>query len=159
MAIEHGLFHHLRAAATGGLVAQALLLLGSVVVAYLLLLPLACAASGADGLIASGIAAGICWFGSFGALVASQALTGPALMVVGVTLGMFLRMAVPLIFCLIIYLQPSALTRAGLVFYVLAFYMVTLAVDAAIAGLRIARADADRTGAKSLVNRNVPNHG
>ena len=156
MASKHGIHHHLRAAATGSLVAQAMWLLGSVVGLYLLLAPLAYMLNGSEGLVAAAVAAGICVFGSFGALVAMQVLKGPAMFVGGVVLGMFLRMAVPLVFCLIVYLQPSLLTRAGMVFYVLAFYMVTLLVDAILTALRVS--DAMDSGAK-LLNRNVQSHG
>lgn len=156
MTFLHGIHHHLRAAATGSLAAQAMWLMGSVACLYLLLAPLAYLLHGTDALLASAVAAGICLFASFGALVAMQVLKGPAMMFGGVVLGMFSRMVVPLVFCFIVYLQPSLLTRAGLVFYVLAFYMVTLAVDAAITALRVS--SAHDAGAE-LLNRNVRSHG
>ena len=65
-------------------------------------------------------------------------------------------MTVPLVFCLIVYLHPSQLTRAGMVFYVLAFYMVTLTIDAAITAMRVGDA-MDQSG--KMLNRNVQSHG
>jgi len=153
---KHGIHQRLRATATGGLAAQAMWLFGSVAALYVLLAPLAYALHGTEALVAAAVAAGICVFGSFGALVAMQVLKGPAMLIGGVVLGMFLRMAVPLVFCWIVYLQPSLLTRAGMVFYVLAFYMVTLTVDATITALRVENSFA--VGEK-LLNRNVQSHG
>jgi hypothetical protein len=153
---KHGIHYHLRAAANGSLAAQAMWLLGSVACLYLLLAPLAYSLHGTDALIASAVAAAICVFGSLGALIAMQFLKGPAMLIGGVVLGMFLRMTVPLVFCMIVYLQPGFLTRAGMVFYVLAFYMVTLTVDAAITALRVS--DSTASGEK-LLNRNVQSHG
>lgn len=151
MTPKHGLFHHLRVVAIGGLTAQAMWLLGIVGLLYLILAPLAYYLNGREGLLAAAVAAGICLFGSLGALAAMQPLKGPAMMFSGVVIGMFLRMAVPLIFCLIVYLQPSLLTRAGMVFYVIAFYMVTLTADAAITALRVTE--------ETMPNRNVQSHG
>jgi hypothetical protein len=152
----HGIQHHLRVATSGGLAAQAMWLLGSVAGLYVILAPLAYSLHGTESLVASAVAAGICLLGSFGALAAMQVLSGPASLIGGVVLGMFLRMAVPLIFCCIVYHQPGLLTRAGMVFYVLAFYMVTLTVDAAITALRVG--DSMAAGEK-LPNRNVQSHG
>ncbi len=57
---------------------------------------------------------------------------------------MMLRMAPPLVFCLAIGLRRGPLTDAGAVFYVIGFYMVTLAVDTWLSVGRISLAWSSR---------------
>ena len=46
-----------------------------------------------------------------------------------VLLGMFARMGIPLLVCIIVYLRGGRLAEAGFVYYLLVFYFVTLVVE------------------------------
>jgi len=81
------------------------------------------------GLAAAGVAALVCALGSAAAAIAASRLSATGQNVSATLLAMMLRMALPLAFCMIIYLQGGPLADAGLVLYLLVFYMVALAAD------------------------------
>ena len=85
------------------------------------------------GVAAAGVAAGVCLLGSIAALTVSQFLQGPEAALRRVLASMALRMFVPLAFCLVVAALGGPLAEAGCVYYVLVFYLVTLAVDTVLA--------------------------
>lgn len=54
---------------------------------------------------------------------------GPNNVVPQVLLGMLPRMGIPLAVCMLVHLQGGAIADAGFVYYILAFYFVTLVVE------------------------------
>ena len=64
-----------------------------------------------------------------GALAVGNLFTGPQSVAIGALAGMLVRMAVPLVFVMIVYSQGGALVESGMVFYLLAYYLITLAAE------------------------------
>jgi len=99
----------------------------------LLLAPIGCLVAGSLGAIAAVLAAAICAMGAVGghavALLVADSVEGPQRAMVRPVVGMLLRMGVPLAFAIVVYLQGGPLAEAGLVYYLLAFYMIALAVE------------------------------
>ena len=112
-----------------GLPASVAMLSAVLAVSYLVLAPFAYRLQGGSGLSAAAVAAVVCLVSAIGGMLLSQCLGGPNHAIAGVLSGMMLRMGLPLAVCMIVYLQSGALAEAGFVFYVLAFYLVTLAID------------------------------
>jgi hypothetical protein len=75
------------------------------------------------------LAAGVCLFGAIGALLLDEMFQASGQMLAGNLIGMMVRMAVPLGFCLFIYAQRGALARSGGILYVLVFYLIVLATE------------------------------
>jgi hypothetical protein len=75
------------------------------------------------------VAAAICWAPGLLALAISALFPGPEMALFNMLVGMFVRMFVPLGVCLMIYARRGVLVDAGLVFYVLIFYMISLAIE------------------------------
>jgi hypothetical protein len=85
--------------------------------------------SGRTGLVAACAAAVFCCLGAFGALLVARWFRGPNGLLPRVLGGMFMRMTIPLAAVLGVQLSRSPLADAGFVYYVLVFYLVTLAVE------------------------------
>lgn len=106
------------------------ILLGMVVIAVLLIVaPVALCTGGQAGLRAAALAAILCLTGAVVALMAGRLLRGPSRALVALFAGMAARMGIPLTFGLAIYLQGGPLAEAGLVYYLVVFYPVTLAAE------------------------------
>jgi len=88
--------------------------------------------SGAAGLAAAGGAALACGAGAGVALFASLRLRGAPHLVTALAIGMFARMGIPLVAILAVQLLGGALAQVGFMYYVLMFYLVTLAVETAL---------------------------
>ena len=107
--------------------------LGLVVVGlYGLVAPVAGLCGGRVGLLAAAAAAVLCLAGSGLALVVSHALREPNHVLYGMLFGMAARMGIPLGFGLLCHVQSGALAEAGLLYYLLVFYPVTLGVETAL---------------------------
>jgi hypothetical protein len=91
--------------------------------------PAAYLLSGQIGILAAGMAAVCCGFGALGALLVAHWFRGPDRLLPRVLGGMTLRMSVPLACVLGVELGRGPLADAGFVYYVLVFYLVTLAVE------------------------------
>ena len=105
-------------------------LLGTVVIAvFVIVTPVALCASGPVGLAAAAAAAILCLTGTVAALTAGRLLRGPSRVLAAFMTGMAARMGVPLAFGLAIHLQGGPLAKGGLLYYLLVFYPVTLAVE------------------------------
>jgi hypothetical protein len=105
-----------------GLVGVALLVLAIVG-------PVAVLIGGSMGLTAAALAAATCLAGAVVALLASQVLVGPGLALASLLVGMTARMAIPLVCGLVIHLHGGPLADAGILYYLVMFYPVTLAAE------------------------------
>ncbi len=103
-----------------------------VVLLYAAVAPVGWHLRGPTGLTAAAAAAGVCWLGATLALVVSHLLRGPSAALYGLLFGMALRMGVPMIAALILHVRRGALAEAGVLYYLLVFYPVTLGVETAL---------------------------
>ncbi len=115
--------HHSSLRARTGLVAIVLL---SAAVA---IVPLAFFISGLMGVSAAMAALAICLSAGVLALVAAHPFRAPELLLYQVLITMAIRMVVPLVVCILIYFKRGAIAEAGLVYYLLVFYGLTLVIE------------------------------
>jgi len=87
---------------------------------------------GPAGVEAMGAAAAVCLLGAWVALAVAHWLRAPAHVLVGMLLGMAARMGIPLGFGVGCHLYGGALAEAGVLYYLLLFYPVTLGVETAL---------------------------
>lgn len=116
----------------GGLALQSAVLLLAVAALYGLISPVVAYLGGAVGLAAAAIAAGLCLLGAGLALGVCRLFRDPRHALHGVLIGMLLRMGIPLFSALAFLLQGGPLAKAGLLVYLLVFYLVTLSVQTAL---------------------------
>lgn len=112
-----------------GLAVRLAVLSGVMLLLFLGVLPVALGGQGAVGFVAIAIAGGVCWASAAGAMLVSRCLQSLGATVAGILLPMALRTGVPLLLALVIRLRGPGLVSAGLVYYLLAFYLVALAVE------------------------------
>ena len=98
-------------------------------VAWLLLCPVAYYFFGRIGITANSLAALVCLGGTLAAIGTTYRFRGPEQVVHAVLLGMLLRMALPLVACLIVYQQKGPMAEAGTAYFCLVFYMLSLGVE------------------------------
>jgi hypothetical protein len=91
--------------------------------------PAAVVIGGPMALMAAAVAAALCWAGAAIALTTSRFLPGPSLALAALSTGMVARMAIPLAAGLALHLRGGPLAEAGMLYYLLVFYPVTLAVE------------------------------
>lgn len=115
-----------------GPVAQSAFIALALLVVWLAVAPLAYGVSGMPGLQVSLLAALICWLGAQFSLLISLLIRGDEVIFQRLVLGMTARAMVPLVLGTGLQLKNAQLASAGLIFYVLVFYMVTLAADTAL---------------------------
>jgi hypothetical protein len=115
-----------------GLFAQSALIGCALLAAWLLLSPLALQTAGAEGLQAAAIAAVVCWLGAQFSLAIAALIGEGASLLSRIWLGMIARAMFPLVIGTALHIRNPGLNAAGLIFYVLVFYMVTLAADTAL---------------------------
>jgi len=77
-------------------------------------------------------AAGVCLLGGVLALGVSHSLRGPQAALVAMLLAMACRMGIPLVFAAWAHLSGGALARAGVLYYVLIFYLIALGAEVAL---------------------------
>ncbi len=107
---------------------------------------------GPAGIWAAAAAALLCLAGAGLALVVSHALREPNHALYGMLLGMAARMGIPLGFGLVCHLQGGALAEAGLLYYLLVFYPVTLGVETALSLPRNERPASSSDVSKDVVS-------
>ncbi len=112
-----------------GILAQAGLVAGVVVVAWLPVAPVAYAISGSTGVIAAAVAAGVCLVGAEFALIATLPFAGTSAAMYSLTVGMLARTLIPLVSGVVLHLRVPLLAGAGMIFYLLVFYMIALATE------------------------------
>jgi hypothetical protein len=112
----------------------------AVLAVYALAAPVAVQWGGAQGLAAAAVAAGLCLAGAAAAIVTTRRLRGDCsnsrvnengtvpfkAPLLALWLGMALRMGIPLAVGLTLHLHGGMLAQAGLLWYLLLFYPVTL---------------------------------
>ncbi len=115
-----------------GLPAQSLFVVAALGGVYGLLAPLAYGVSGTQGLLAALVAAVVCWVGALFSLLISAMVRGSVTVMHRMLFGMTARAMAPLVLGTGLHMNDAALASAGLIFYVIVFYMVTLAADTAL---------------------------
>ena len=116
-------------AGAGGAVRRAVILSGAVLVAALVAIPIGYSSHGQSGLMAVGVALAICLISGCLALFVAQLFQRPDLVLYQVLFNMAIRMGIPLAICMVIYGTGGLLVKAGMVYYLLAFYFVMLIVE------------------------------
>ena len=106
--------------------------------------PAAVAIGGSAALLAATVAAALCFAGAAMALMAGSLLTGPRLALAALLIGIAARMAIPLIVGVALHLRGGPLAEAGLLYYLLVFYPVTLAVETLLSLPASQRSPSDR---------------
>lgn len=114
---------------TKSLTASWLVLTLSVVLLYAVVGSLGYGRSGEVGLMATGVAAAVCWAGSSLALLLTGWLRGSAAAVHGVLLGSICRMGLPLAVGVVLQAGGGQLAQAGVFGYIVVFYLATLVVE------------------------------
>jgi hypothetical protein len=109
--------------------AQSAVLALAVLAVYGVVAPVAKHLDGLRGLGAAAVAAGLCLLGAGSALVAGRRLRGPNDVLLRLLVGMPLRMGLPLAIGLMCHFRGGVLAEAGLLYYLLVFYPVTLGVE------------------------------
>lgn len=115
-----------------GLLAQAAAVGAVVLVVWVMVATVAYKISGILGVLAAAAGAGACLLGAEFALAIGSLFRGPAAPVFRVMFGMMARTMVPLALGVALHLQVPWLAEAGFIFYLLFFYMATLAVETAL---------------------------
>ena len=95
---------------------------------------------GSVGFVAVGVAGGICWGSASGAMLMSRYLQSLGATLAVILVPMALRTGVPLLLALAIRLRGQGLVDAGLVYYLLVFYLVAMAVEVPLSLPRAGRA-------------------
>jgi hypothetical protein len=115
-----------------------LLLSSAVALAWLLLTPVTVLQTGAFGMTAATLAAALCLTGAIAALIFADRFRRPeqAILVLGISI--IFRTAIPLAIGAVVFLQSPLLAEAGWMYYLLVFYLVTLACETVllVAGLQ-----------------------
>jgi hypothetical protein len=88
--------------------------------------PFAWVMSGRDGVVCVLLAAAACGLSGMTVLLVQEAFSGPQMVLLHVAVAFLFRMGLPLILGMVVYLQKGRLAEAGFVFYLLAFYLLTL---------------------------------
>ncbi len=84
---------------------------------------------GTTGVVAASLAAGVCLASAAIALLISQWLRDPANGLAGILLPMAVRTGLPLLLATLIRIGGGGLVEAGLVYYLVGFYLLALAVE------------------------------
>jgi len=79
-------------------------------------------------LVAAGVAAGLCTAGAVLGLWIHHVFADPKLALTALLLGMLVNMGVPMAFGLAIHLNGGPLSESGFLYYLLFFYLLTLAM-------------------------------
>ena len=111
-------------------VAAQLAVLGLAVLTVLIVVgPLDACLSGTAALAAAILAAALCFTGAGVALVFSHWLRGPEHVLIAMFVGLIFRTGFPLMVGVLIFFRGGPLAEAGLLYYLLGFYPVTLVVE------------------------------
>lgn len=114
-------------------VAYVYTLTGAIAVSFAIVASWSYRAHETMGLWAAVIAAAVCLLSLLGASLATRAFAVRNRALTGLLVSMFLRMGIPLAFCLVMQIQKGPLLEAGIVYCVLVFYLVVLAVETCFA--------------------------
>ena len=84
---------------------------------------------GSSAFVTAGLAVAICLACGLGSLLITTRLHQPEFALYQILINMFLRAGVPLGVCFFVYSFGGILVETGFVFYVMALYFATIAVD------------------------------
>lgn len=115
-----------------GLWAQATALALGTLLAYAAVASVAVWLGGRDAVTVAALAAALCLAGVEGALFVSFPFRKTAFLWQGSLLGMFPRLGIPFGFGAVLYLRGRTLAEEGLLYYLVGFYPVTLALETAL---------------------------
>lgn len=101
----------------------------AVVLLYAIVAPVAWLLAGWSGTLAAAAAAGVCLLGAAPALWICCVVRAPKPVVYGWLLGMVFRTGIPLAFALTVRLKGGGLVEAGVLYYLVVFFTVTLGVE------------------------------
>jgi hypothetical protein len=85
--------------------------------------------AGAGGVSAALVAGGVCWVGATAALVLSAMFRSPEQALVGLLMGMFFRMGLPLAAGFVLIQSGGPLVEAGVIPLLVGYYLVALVVE------------------------------
>lgn len=114
--------------------------------------------AGSSGVAAAGLAGVTCWLGAAGALETATLLARRGHGLAGLLAGMAIRMGVPLAMALILFVRGGPLVEGGLLYYFLAFYPLTLAIETAFS-LWVRPSDCRTAAAAGQPGDGCPNTG
>jgi hypothetical protein len=106
---------------------------------WLLAAPAAYLISGLPGLAAAAVAVSVVLFGALLAIVIASAFRGPSGAVYGLVLAMAARTFLPLVLGVVLHLGAPALAAAGMIYYLLVFYLAALACETVLALAKLGR--------------------
>jgi hypothetical protein len=109
-----------------GLPCRLAALAGTLVVALSITVPVAMHLGGFPALAAAALAAGLCGAGAATALVVGDRLRGPSGVLTALGIGIVARTGVPLAVVVALHLRGGLLAQAGLLWYFVVFYPITL---------------------------------
>jgi hypothetical protein len=109
-----------------------LILLGVTAMAATVVFPIAMVSAGVAGVAAAATAMAICLGSGLLVFWLARYLSSPEAVMYQVLLGMMTRMGISLAACMVIYVRGGWLADAGLVYFLLVFYFVTLAAETAL---------------------------
>ena len=115
-----------------GLLFRAALLASAVFIAFAAIGSVAGCIGGSSAVMAAGLAAASCWAGATAALAMAKVLRHPCNALERLLIGMTARMGTPLAVGLACHVIGSPLVGAGLLYYLLIFYPLTLVVETAL---------------------------
>jgi hypothetical protein len=115
-----------------GLATRAVLLASAVFAAFAAVGPFAAHLGGPTALWAAAVGGFLCLAGATCALVAGHFLRSPHFAFQALLVGMALRVSIPLGIGAALYLRGGPLAEAGLLYYLVVFYVVTLTVETAL---------------------------
>jgi len=101
----------------------------AILVVAALVLPWSYQRAGMDGIFAACLAGVLCWLCGAISLWIVYVMHHPEQMLKQVLFTMLVRMGIPLTACLVLFVVRGPLYDAGMLFYLLAFYAVTLLLD------------------------------
>jgi hypothetical protein len=111
-----------------GLCLQAIILAGFEVFLFAAMAPFLWCFGPAAALRAAGVAAGLCLAGALLSLGIHYIFRDPQSVLISTLLGMGINMGIPLVFGAAIQLRGGPLSQAGFLYYLVLFYLLTLAV-------------------------------
>lgn len=106
----------------------------------------------------SAVAAGICWTGAMVSLVLLHVLRIRGAPMAGALLGMLVRMTIPLIIVAVATMQGGELAEAGLAGQLVAFYLITLAIETCLS-VALMKSAQRNVSVGSGVSEGSPSHG
>jgi hypothetical protein len=121
-----------------GLFAQAGVVAGVVLAAWLLVAAVAFAISGSAGMIAAAVGGLVCLVGAEIALALAALFRGPAAAMYSLAVAMLARTIVSMVFGVALHLAVPMLAAAGMIFYLLIFYVVALATETVLMVAKVA---------------------